>query len=92
MNVLYYIAPSQKVFEDMRVNAIELWETYDDEFNYATDKINRIKDIENIKDNFMYIFAMFDSANQSKLLLTLDAETKKAIQERLISVNFIDEL
>ena len=84
MSVLYYTAPSQEIFEDMKSNAIKLWQTCDDEFGYATGKINVVKDIGNIKDNFMYILAMFDPSNQFKLLLTLKGETIEEISKRSI--------
>ena len=62
-------APPQEVFDDIKKNAIKIWKTYDDEFGYATKKINAIKDLENIKDNAWFIVAMFDPINQEKLLL-----------------------
>jgi len=83
-NILYYVAPEEEIFEDMKSNAIEIWRTYDDEFGYATDKIDRIKYIKNIKDNFMYILAMFDPNNQRRLFLKLQDETKREVFERLI--------
>ncbi len=80
---LYYTAPSDDIYNDMKDNAIDLWTTYDDKFKYATEKINRIKDLENITDNFMYIYAMFDPINQQKLRVMLQPETIAAIDERL---------
>jgi len=65
---LYYIAPSDELFEEVKREAIKLWleiDTDNDKFGYATEKINRIKDIQNVSDNFMYIVAMFDINNQS---------------------------
>lgn len=79
----YYTAPSDKVFEDCRKNAIKIWKTYDDEFGYASEKVDRIRDIGNISDNFMYIVAMFDIENQEKLLNMVKPETKKEIVNRL---------
>jgi len=80
---LYYTAPSDKVFEDCRSSAIKIWKSYDDEFGYATKKIDRIKDIENIDDNFMYMVAMFDAFNQIKLLKMVKEETRTAIWKRM---------
>ena len=82
---LYYTAPSDECFEDLKKHAIALWSTMGDEPSYAEEKIGRIKDIKNIQDNFMYMFAMFDMGNQRKVARELKEETKKAINERLLS-------
>jgi hypothetical protein len=79
----YYMAPSDDIFNDIKENAIKLWQTYDDTYGYATEKINRIKDIGNIKDNAWYIVAMFDSNNQYILMQMVKTETKIKIQEIL---------
>ncbi|HWT39948.1 MAG TPA: hypothetical protein VN081_01570 [Dongiaceae bacterium] len=81
---LYYTAPSNAVFEEIKQEAIKLWQTYDDEFKYATQKINLIKDLENIGDNYMYIYAMFDHNNQAKLYDALRPRTQKRIREALM--------
>lgn len=51
MTIDYYKAPSQEVFEDIKKNAIKIWKTYDNEFGYVDEKVNRIKDIQNVSDN-----------------------------------------
>lgn len=79
---LYYTAPSDSVFEEVKEKAMEIWGTYDDP--YKTDKQNRIKDIGNVKDNVMYIVAMFDHINQRKLAQELSVEARLAIRERMI--------
>lgn len=56
-----------------------------DEPSYAEEKVGRIKDITNVGDNFMYMFAMFDMGNQKKLAFTLKDRTIDAINERLIA-------
>lgn len=87
MSKLYYTPPSDKVFNELKSQAIFLWKEIDtdnDAYGYATEKINSFKDIKNIGDNFMSIFAMFDMGNQRKLGLILSEECKLAINERLI--------
>lgn len=79
----YYVAPSDESFEDMKRCAIAIWNTYDDEFGYATEKINAIKDLKNISDNFMYMFAMFDIENQRLCWDRLKESTRKELVERL---------
>lgn len=70
----YYTAPSQEIFDSIKRASIALWLTYDDTYQYATKKVERIKDIENVKDNWGYLIAMFDYQNQQKLLALLDRE------------------
>lgn len=75
----YYTAPSQEIFEDIKENAMKIWQGYDDTYGYATEKINRIKDIKNVQDNAWYIVAMFDSNNQAKLLTMVNTKTADMI-------------
>lgn len=80
---LYYIAPPDEVFKDMKEAATEIWKSYDDTYGYATEKIDRIKDLKNISDNFMTIFAMFDYLNQAKVTALISPETKLELDKRL---------
>jgi len=84
MSKLYYTPPTDEQFNEMRTQAIKIWKSYDDTHGYATGKIERIKDIQNVEDNFMYIVAMFDSSNQTKLAFSLSAKTRLAVRERMI--------
>lgn len=77
---------TNEVFEDIKQAAISLWNTYDDTYGYATEKISRIKDLENLPSeleevflpNWGYIIAMFDIGNQHALLAHL--KTKEAYE------------
>lgn len=79
----YYTAPDDKVFNEVKDMAIKLWRTYDDQFGYATEKVNQIKDLKNVGDNVMYMVAMFDDLNQLKLAGMLSEEACQAIRERM---------
>lgn len=83
MSDLYYKTPTQEQFDEVKSKATEIWLTYDNTYGYASEKIDRIKDLGNISDNIMVIVAMFDGANQAKLARMLSPETKKAIADRL---------
>lgn len=83
MSNLYYIAPDQDIFEEVKSKCMEIWDTYDDEYGYASEKKNEI-DVENVSDNFMYMIAMFDSQNQRKLSSVLSEESKKQIRDRML--------
>jgi len=71
----YYATPPQEIFDDIKKNAIKLWETYDNTYGYVDEKVGRIKDLVNIKDNAWYMVAMFDGTNQGKLILMVTPET-----------------
>jgi hypothetical protein len=71
----YYTAPPQKVFDEIKENALKIWQTYDNTYGYVDEKINRIKDLKNVSDNAWYIVAMFDTSNQAKLISMVSKET-----------------
>lgn len=86
MTKLYYTPPSDEIFDDLKQACIKLWQTMDNEYGYVNEKVNAIKDIGNVADNFMYMVAMFDMNNQRRLKteIGLKPETVEAINERLI--------
>ena len=84
MTKLYYTPPTDKQFNELKEKAIEVWKEYDNQYGYVDEKVNAIKDIGNIQDNFMYMVAMFDSDNQRKLAEKLSQETRKSVRERMI--------
>ena len=79
----YYVAPSQEIFEEIKEQATKIWKTYDDTFGYASEKTGRIKNIQNIRDNAMYIVAMFDENNRGRLLSIISEEAKQFIESNL---------
>jgi septation ring formation regulator EzrA len=84
---LYYTPPKDEIFNEVKEKAIELWreiDTDNDKYGYATSKIDRIKDIANIKDNFMYMVAMFSDNNHILLANKLSNEARKEIRKRMI--------
>ena len=90
MTKLYYTTPPEDVFNEVKKAAIEQWKTFDDTFGYATNKINRIKDLPNVEDNFMFIVSMFDPIQQRKLRNKLSAKARREVLDRLIdSVSII---
>lgn len=87
MENLYYTAPRNKEFNDLKEKAIEVWKEIATNPNYAEEKIGRIKDLENIKDNFMYIFSIFDPFNQRKVMNKISEKTATEIIRRLVAGN-----
>ncbi len=91
MTRLYYTPPPNDQFKEVKECAIKVWQRYDNEFGYVDEKVNRIKDLKNVGDNFMYIVAMFDVHNQIRLAFALNKETKLAIRERMIDGGMPEE-
>lgn len=84
---LYYTPPTDEQFDELKEKAMELWMDVDsdkDAYGYVTEKRNRIKDIPNVKDNFMYMVSMFDHGNMCKLATKLSEDTRKAVKERML--------
>lgn len=79
----YYDAPSDEIFEEIKAKAIEIWQGYDDTYGYATEKIDYVKSIKNIRDNWGTIVGMFDYNNQMKLLAALSPEAREKVSEWL---------
>lgn len=85
--MLYYTPPPENIFREVQKKAIELWreiDTDNDKYGYASEKIGRIKDLQNLQDNFMYIVAMFDPNNQHKLFQKLSTKANIEILRRLL--------
>jgi hypothetical protein len=85
MTRLYYTPPTDEQFVELKEKAIEVWkENHSNEYGYVDEKVNAIKDIGNISDNFMYMVAMFDVNNQRHLADKLSPETRQSVKERII--------
>lgn len=83
---LYYIAPPQEVFQEMKTLSLQLWKELDDPYD-SYEKSEQIERMHNIKDNFMFILAMFDDNNQSIILSRASEKLKTAVRIRIASVN-----
>lgn len=87
MENLYYTPPEIRVFNELKEKAMQVWKVKyaTSDPAYVAEKVDRIKDLENISDNFMYIVAMFDYPNQVYLARLLSEETQGAIYDRMIA-------
>ncbi len=79
----YNTAPSDEVFEDLKQNAIKIWKTYDDTYGYQSEKIGRIENLANIRDNYWTMIGMFDPINQIKLIGLVKPETAELIKNAI---------
>jgi hypothetical protein len=73
--------PSITIFEEMKSAAIAVWQTYDNQHGYVTEKLERVNSITNIQDNAMVFYRMFDYENQARMRERLSQE----------SINYINE-
>ena len=72
---LYYTAPEQEIFEDIKANALVIWA-----HSYALEKITKVMNMQNVQDNYMYILAMFDHINQCNMATMLKLPSLKRIR------------
>jgi hypothetical protein len=80
----YYTAPPQKVFDEIKAGAMVIWNEYGEP--YRTEKLDRIKDIQNVQDNAWFMVAMFDHINRGKLLSMVSTETAEMIRDAMSPV------
>lgn len=81
-----YKAPTDKIFNEIKEKSIEIWNQYDNTYGYVDEKLRIVNTTTNIKDNYLYIFNMFDMSNQRKLLKMLSPKSRKYILNRLLSI------
>lgn len=82
----YYIPMTDVAFDEIKREAIKIWNEYDDTHGYRTKKIDQIKHLENSGDNAMYIIAMFDPMNTRKLLKRLSKKTKSELGDNRMNL------
>jgi hypothetical protein len=75
--------PSQEIFNEMKSIATDIWRGYDDEFGYVTEKLNRINSFDNVEDNAMVFYTMFDSQNQVIFIFKASSEVRNYIKNNL---------
>lgn len=79
----YDDAPSDEIFNEIKRAAIKIWQGYDDQFGYASEKIAMVNSLKNYRDNWGTMVGMFDRQNQMKLLLKLSPEAIEKVSEWL---------
>lgn len=77
----YYEPPSEKAFNEIKETAVKIWENpnYSYHPTYVSEKVDHIKPLQNIKDNYAHIIAMFDDEKQMVLINLLSNETKQEL-------------
>ena len=75
--------PTQEIFDEMKIIANIIWNTYSNEFGYVDEKTNYINRLENIQDNAMVFYRMFDQFNQSKFKARASIKTLEYINFNL---------
>jgi hypothetical protein len=72
--------PSQEIYNEMKSIATQIWETYDNQYGYVTEKLSYINNIKNIEDNAMVFYRMFDNNNQETFRTKASNEVINYIQ------------
>ena len=75
--------PTNEIFNEIKLASISVWETYDNTYGYVTEKLEYINRLENIQDNVMVFYRMFDWINQAKMLNILSEESINYIKKNL---------
>lgn len=75
--------PSVEIFNDMKQAATQIWGTYDNEYGYVDEKLNYVNGLNNIQDNAMVFYRMFDWENQRKFKQMVKEETLEYIKNNL---------
>lgn len=74
-------APEQAVFDEIKAACIKIWNTYDDTYGYVTEKVGIVNNFQNIGDNAMFMFAMFDFQNQKRCRALLSNEANEYLNQ-----------
>lgn len=71
--------PSEAIFNEIKESAIKIWNTFDNQYGYVDEKVNRVNSIKNYEDNIMVCYRMFDTYNKSKMRVMLSNEALEYI-------------
>jgi hypothetical protein len=88
---LFYTPPREESFNELREVCIRFWKTFDDKFGYATEKIDRIKDLPNDGPNFVMMVQMIHPVAREVISKLLSLETRNEISMRLYGWEKEDE-
>jgi hypothetical protein len=75
--------PTQEIFDEMKSIATDIWNTYDNTYGYVTEKLERINSFDNIQDNAMVFYRMFDWNNQRTFILKASPQVVNYIDNNL---------
>lgn len=89
MSKLYYTAPSETVFDEIRVACLMIWSKYQEptQLGYMREKFERVLKTKNIADNYMFLIAMFDMHNQALFAKQLTSSTLNMLIDALVEVD-----
>ena len=79
---LYYTALDKEHFTKLKISCLLVWSQYED-FNYKAEKFSKVVRMENVKDNYMSMIAMFDHINQAHLFHILPLDLLARIRDAL---------
>lgn len=80
---LYYKTPPEKEFLEVKDKCIKMWCMMGFEGTYRREKIGEVSTIENMRDNMMFLIAMFSENNQRLLIDSLSQKCKVSVLKRM---------
>jgi len=80
---LFYTSPREESFNELKEVCIRFWKTFDNEFGYSSEKINRIKDLPNDGPNFVMMVQMIHPVAREVISKLLSLETRNEISMRM---------
>ena len=84
---LLYYAPSDEIFNKFRSFYTEVWNSTFPVTDEVVDELNFISNIENIRDNFMFIFAKFSIRKLRRLSMHIPRDCIKEVMVRLTAID-----
>ena len=72
---------SDELFNELKSEAIKIWQTYDNSYGYADEKIAYLNSFGNVGDNYGTIIGMFDVQNQLKLYKAVGTDARVLIDD-----------
>lgn len=85
---IYYIAPSDEMFEKMRGYFLQVWKKYESCEGIVNDTIEVAKKMDNVRDNFMWFLNKCDCWNKVELLNISDKEVRKYWIQRMSVLDY----
>lgn len=82
---------SDKLFNELKNAAIEVWQDYDNSYGYVDEKIAMMQ-FKNVGDNYGTIIGMFDVHNQRKLYDRVSNEAKELIDDWVGGLERVEKL
>ncbi len=76
-----HTTPSEAIFNEIKDAAIKVWKTKDNTYGYVDEKVATVESTNNVEDNIMICYRMFDYKNQYLMEQELSEEAIQYINQ-----------